>query len=493
MAQQVDTFDNMFNLGGKTLSQGTFSSTPAFVHNNNIDLSSFDPSQQTYPSAHHLSNISGHYQQQQPSFSGHAGFLADSPSNSHPQTQIMNNADMNAATSLLGFTNKTAPLTHSFAQTNNGAQLAGSWGNLIVAQNSNTPVDPSNGGYAAVSDAGDRAASFVTDSQTWSGNGNGDHDRSQASRSQHARSTASHYLVQVDPFHASEPQSTPSRRVQQRRFPGVDFGSDTSFSSTHYQAPQYEKDKSGNLLNVPLADKVRVPYGPHAMANHETIQQAGGSWGGLAGPGFNRPLDEEELASSSQARKRHKGQPDPDAEHVWDPRVGHQSGHGLQSIKLEQIEDEPSMSAPTASSSIIPPPPAKRRRPADRQTSQISTSPAAIQDDESGETSVRKRGAKKRENLTEDQKRKNHIHSEKKRREIIQQGYADLNKLVPCLSSGKSGLSRSECLMEISSYLETLITGNDMMMEKIGPQVDDNHPALLAANADWAAATARIE
>ncbi|EGP91407.1 uncharacterized protein MYCGRDRAFT_19553, partial [Zymoseptoria tritici IPO323] len=58
----------------------------------------------------------------------------------------------------------------------------------------------------------------------------------------------------------------------------------------------------------------------------------------------------------------------------------------------------------------------------------------------------RKRGSKKRDNLTEEEKRRNHIQSEKKRREIIQQGYSDLNKLVPCLASGKSGLSRSECL-----------------------------------------------
>ncbi|KAF2723974.1 hypothetical protein K431DRAFT_194513, partial [Polychaeton citri CBS 116435] len=51
-----------------------------------------------------------------------------------------------------------------------------------------------------------------------------------------------------------------------------------------------------------------------------------------------------------------------------------------------------------------------------------------------------------RQNLTEDQKRANHIQSEQKRRNIIKQGYDDLNGLVPSLAGGKSGFSKSEIL-----------------------------------------------
>ncbi|EMF17772.1 uncharacterized protein SEPMUDRAFT_23294, partial [Sphaerulina musiva SO2202] len=58
----------------------------------------------------------------------------------------------------------------------------------------------------------------------------------------------------------------------------------------------------------------------------------------------------------------------------------------------------------------------------------------------------RRTSSRKKENLTDDQKRANHIISEKKRREIINQGYRDLNELTPALAMGKSGLSRSECL-----------------------------------------------
>ncbi|KAF1826257.1 uncharacterized protein K489DRAFT_303288, partial [Dissoconium aciculare CBS 342.82] len=60
----------------------------------------------------------------------------------------------------------------------------------------------------------------------------------------------------------------------------------------------------------------------------------------------------------------------------------------------------------------------------------------------------RKRKDKKqpRQNLSDKQKRENHIMSEKKRRQLIKTGYADLNKLVPALAGGKNGMSRSESL-----------------------------------------------
>ena len=58
--------------------------------------------------------------------------------------------------------------------------------------------------------------------------------------------------------------------------------------------------------------------------------------------------------------------------------------------------------------------------------------------------------------------------SEKKRRDVIQQGYADLNKLVPCLSAGKAGLSRSESLHEVADFLECLVLGNERVMGVLG-------------------------
>ncbi|KEQ69742.1 hypothetical protein M436DRAFT_25843, partial [Aureobasidium namibiae CBS 147.97] len=53
--------------------------------------------------------------------------------------------------------------------------------------------------------------------------------------------------------------------------------------------------------------------------------------------------------------------------------------------------------------------------------------------------------------LTEDQKRSNHIRSEQKRRNIIKQGYEDLNELVPNLKTG--GFSKSAVLTETTRFL----------------------------------------
>lgn len=477
MAQQMDAYDplNMFNLGGKSLSQGTFSATPAFGHNhnnNNLDPSALDPShpQPHYQSSHHMTNMSGqpHHQQQQqqqPGFTGHAGFLADSPSQT--QTQTMNHADINAATSLYGFTNKTMPHPHSFSPTGSGGPLAGSWGNI------NIPINTGSASYTAAPSAGGRAPDFTAHSQGWDGNG----DMSHATSPQSARGAESQYLM--NPFHGVQPLSNPPQQALQRQFPGVDFGSDPNFNNTHYQGRQHSKDKSGNLLNVPLADKVRGPYGPHAVANQHTKPQNSATWGRFGTTGFSRPSDEDELASSSQARKRHKGQ----------------DGRGTEHIKVEQTDEDisvNSMAAPSSRPIAQPSSAIKRRKATAGQSLPVSNSPPAIQGDDGGEASARKRGAKKRENLSEDQKRKNHIYSEKKRREIIQQGYNDLNKLVPCLG-GKSGLSRSECLQEISSYLETLYTGNAKMMELMGDDLDENHPELQAVHTAWAVATAKIE
>ncbi|KAI5206929.1 hypothetical protein AUEXF2481DRAFT_31554 [Aureobasidium subglaciale EXF-2481] len=66
-----------------------------------------------------------------------------------------------------------------------------------------------------------------------------------------------------------------------------------------------------------------------------------------------------------------------------------------------------------------------------------------------------------RKNLTEDQKRSNHIRSEQKRRNIIKQGYEDLNELVPNLKTG--GFSKSAVLTETTRFLEEIHLGNGSM------------------------------
>ncbi|KAH0544862.1 hypothetical protein FGG08_001091 [Glutinoglossum americanum] len=66
-----------------------------------------------------------------------------------------------------------------------------------------------------------------------------------------------------------------------------------------------------------------------------------------------------------------------------------------------------------------------------------------------------------RENLTEEQKRSNHIMSEQKRRNLIKQGFDDLCELVPDLKGG--GYSKSAVLLQSADWLENLLKGNDLL------------------------------
>ena len=73
--------------------------------------------------------------------------------------------------------------------------------------------------------------------------------------------------------------------------------------------------------------------------------------------------------------------------------------------------------------------------------------------------------AKARENLTEDQKRENHIKSEQKRRTLIREGFEDLGELVPGLRGG--GFSKSAVLIMAADWLEDLIKGNEELQRRI--------------------------
>ena len=70
-----------------------------------------------------------------------------------------------------------------------------------------------------------------------------------------------------------------------------------------------------------------------------------------------------------------------------------------------------------------------------------------------------------RENLTEEQKRENHIKSEQKRRTLIREGFEDLGELVPGLRGG--GFSKSAVLIMAADWLEELIQGNEVLRSRL--------------------------
>lgn len=70
-----------------------------------------------------------------------------------------------------------------------------------------------------------------------------------------------------------------------------------------------------------------------------------------------------------------------------------------------------------------------------------------------------------RENLSEEQKRTNHILSEQKRRNLIRQGFDDLCSLVPSLRGG--GFSKSAMLTQAADWLEDLLRGNEILQSQL--------------------------
>ncbi|CAK4028686.1 hypothetical protein AC579_8699 [Lecanosticta acicola] len=249
--------------------------------------------------------------------------------------------------------------------------------------------------------------------------------------SHHSFTASSSYQGQNRPqqpqnpqFQGQQQQATPPS--QGGRPPLYQFGSDQGFDGNRYSnssaAPQPD-GKANNLLGVPGAvQAARTPY-----QNGQLLppQQQAAQWAEMA---------------------RRNGAQFPDA-HDHKRR---KSGEGQSSTPRAMHGDIGYDTFADGS--------AKRRRSSlTRHPSELPGSPLLQEQD-------RSLLRNKRETLSDAQKRDNHIQSEKKRRNIINQGYEDLNRLVPCLASGKSGLSRSECLQEIACYLESLIRGADSAM-----------------------------
>ena len=307
------------------------------------------------------------------------------------------------------------------------------------------------------------------------------------------------------------PQSAQSHTQRPTAASLMHFGSDPHISSKGYRGPDYAplQDKASNLMSVPLAEQVATnghlkhpsqrTYHPqvtsHASSAFQNMHPSpGAQYGGLptTNPRMmanNQPRNLQQLQGhhqrarnmhnnheedddyeDAQPRKRRRSQIQREDEAEYQPERHKQSTSTKRGVKIPKAEgtfddDDAPYTSVTHTSS--------KRRGAENTTpaygSRASNSPGDDDDDDSpsiaGSGSKRKRDSKSRANLSDDQKRQNHILSEQKRRNVIKQGYADLNNLVPNLGSGKSGLSKSEILKEVVDYLESVVDGNKALMQ----------------------------
>jgi hypothetical protein len=108
----------------------------------------------------------------------------------------------------------------------------------------------------------------------------------------------------------------------------------------------------------------------------------------------------------------------------------------------------------------------RRRKSTKKASSSHSPTPSEQSRKRRKSTAASNAAAKTaRENLTEDQKRENHIKSEQKRRTLIREGFEDLGELVPGLRGG--GFSKSSVLIMAADWLEDLMKGNEVLRKRL--------------------------
>jgi hypothetical protein len=129
----------------------------------------------------------------------------------------------------------------------------------------------------------------------------------------------------------------------------------------------------------------------------------------------------------------------------------------------EEVDDDDDDSPASATNKAG----SKKRKSIKKATSNDSPTPSSEQNHKRRKSTATTNAAAKtvRENLTEDQKRENHIKSEQKRRTLIREGFEDLGELVPGLRGG--GFSKSAVLIMAADWLEDLIQGNEVLRRRL--------------------------
>lgn len=257
------------------------------------------------------------------------------------------------------------------------------------------------------------------------------------------------------------PSSTaPTTSHTYNRVNGPMFGSDPTFTNGRFSSSQAQHDqdeKSGNLLNVPLADVAARAGSITQPQNGYPVTQSHSSAAGVRGYG-------EQLVSQQPSGSAWGNMSTRPVESSERPRKRARSQSQLHENN-DHVKEEPDSEDDMADDNRTT---SKRRKSNQFARGETSNSPMGGDDD----SATRRRNARKKENLSDQQKRFNHIQSEKKRRELINKGYYDLNNLVPSLAVGKSGLSRSECLAEVNLYLNTLKQGTAQLLKRLQMPAD---------------------
>ncbi|KAK3989856.1 hypothetical protein QBC44DRAFT_79089 [Cladorrhinum sp. PSN332] len=245
-------------------------------------------------------------------------------------------------------------------------------------------------------------------------------------------------------------QSRPSRQP-----PPISFGTDPNFNSGGFYVPSSTRDTSdaiaagtlatlGCLERNPSAAPTRAPSPalptPSAHIPETIVEHANDEL-------HQRPVKRRKSSRPDDEQKPKAYQPDVTSiiatEETTPTPTTIPSPGGTPTSAATKNTTSTTVTSPQGAAT--PPTAGKRKRP--------STAPPKTS----------------RENLTEEQKRNNHIKSEQKRRNVIKTGFDVLNKVVPACKGG--GYSKAVILNHTYDFVVKLHQGNQELrnlLEKIG-------------------------
>jgi hypothetical protein len=228
-----------------------------------------------------------------------------------------------------------------------------------------------------------------------------------------------------------EPSTSLDQQTAVKESP-LQWGSDTGFVDHGYLAPPdipSEEDRTSGLLHSLdcLESQSSTANTRPSSPTRKYRDRNGTDWSSLNSSASRKQLlvgNRDRMVDDSRPRKIRRGKPRED-----DDDIDH--------LHRESTNNRP---------------------PKSRRFSSNKDRPRKLK----AQGSMTKQG---RENLTEEQKRTNHILSEQKRRNLIKQGFDDLCALVPELNGG--GFSKSTMLIQAAEWLEDLLRGNEQLKAQL--------------------------
>ncbi|KAI0850161.1 hypothetical protein F5Y00DRAFT_260893 [Daldinia vernicosa] len=253
-------------------------------------------------------------------------------------------------------------------------------------------------------------------------------ERNSSIRSRHAPSGEADLLFTDMMFGTS--QGLPSQRPMEP--PELQWGSDSSFARAQgYIPPEHESSelleqkRMGVLKILSISESAATTRPPTPVGNGESSSNP------LRDGNTNGHV-KEELDREGPPAKRRKSKSK--AKEETEEEAEDLSSIPPRSVARKRKSKADLRGTPDASLT-------GQETPGKRRKSTISAGKAA------------------RENLTDAQKRENHIKSEQKRRGAIKEGFDDLSEIVPNLRGG--GYSKSTMLSIAGEWLEALLKGNE--------------------------------